>query len=92
MHRIIFSAKSQKSLRKLRGSGRFDESETAKVINSLASGINLEPRHRNHRLQGVYRDCFECHIKNDLLLMYKIERKTNTLLIVDIGSHSELFE
>ncbi len=92
MYRIIFSSKSRKALRKLRRSGRFNEPETAEVINSIASDRILDLRHRNHKLQGVYRDCFECHIKNDLLLIYKIDAKTNTLLVVDIGSHSELFE
>src|SRR3989344_7700025 len=75
MYHLVFSAKSRKSLRKLRESGRFNEPRTAEIINSIASGKTLDPRHRNHKLQGVYRDCFECHIKNDLLLIYKIDTK-----------------
>ena len=33
----------------------------------------------------------ECHIKGDLLLIYKIEKENLILILVDIGSHSQLF-
>ena len=36
--------------------------------------------------------CFECHLKDDLLMIYEIDHTENTLTIVDIGTHSELFE
>lgn len=37
-----------------------------------------------------YADCFECHIKSDLLLIYEVDKSRNTLTVVDIGSHSDL--
>jgi len=36
------------------------------------------------------REFRECHIKPDLLLVYRIEN--GVLELVDIGSHSELFK
>jgi len=41
-------------------------------------------------LQGKLKDFRECHIKNDLLLLYKIDN--DSLILVDIGSHNQLFE
>jgi len=92
MYKVAFSKRSRKSLKKLRGSGRFEESAIAVLIDMLVAGKLLPNSYENHPLHGEYADCFECHIKSDLLLIYKIDLKTNTLAIVNIGSHSDLFE
>ena len=43
----------------------------------------------DHALGGKWKGYRECHIRADLLLIY---RKFNqTLLLVRLGSHSELF-
>jgi mRNA interferase YafQ len=49
----------------------------------------LEPRHRDHALTGEWKDHRDCHVKPDLVLIY---RKPNdaTLQLVRLGSHSEL--
>ena len=73
-------------------SGRFRTEELDKVLNVLASGKSLDPKYQNHQLGGEYVGCFECHIKSDLLLIYEIDEKENKLTVVNIGSHSELFE
>ena len=59
----------------------------------LANGDELEPKYRNHKLSNdkKYKDCFECHIEPDWLLVYKIENNTLVLLLYAIGSHSDLF-
>lgn len=92
MRQIFFSKKARKSLRRLRSSGNFDQNKTSFVINILAAGKILPPQFRNHPLQGKYIGCFECHLKDDLLMIYEIDYTENTLIIVDIGTHSELFE
>ena len=50
----------------------------------------LESRYRDHDLVGNWVGCRECHLKPDLLLIY---RKFNhdLLQLVRLGSHSELF-
>ena len=50
----------------------------------------LIEKYKDHQLIGKMKDFRECHIKPDLLLIYMIE--DNTLKLVDIGSHSELFD
>lgn len=92
MHDIVFSKNSRKSLKKMARSGQFDVKTVSKVINMIAKSEILEIKYQNHRLQGKYKDCFECHIKSDLLLIYKIDEENKILLVVDIGTHSELFE
>ena len=61
------------------------------LIRLIASKI-LEDKYRNHPLIGNYKGCFECHLKPDLLLIYKIDNDDNELQLVRIGSHSELFK
>lgn len=80
-----------KSIIKLRRSGRFPETDVNNVINTIARGERLEIRHADHQLSGDMSDFRECHIKPDLLLIYKIEKNALILILANIGSHSELF-
>ncbi len=60
-----------------------------KIVAMLADDKPLAARHHDHPLVGEWRDHRDCHIKPDLVLIY---RKTdeNTLDLVRLGSHSEL--
>lgn len=61
------------------------------VIDQLANGIELDPKYKNHKLIGNYKNCLECHIKPDLLLIYRINDCELELALVQVGSHSKLF-
>ena len=65
--------------------------ELEKVLDILAKGEKLPSKNSNHRLTGEFKDYFECHIRPDVLLIYKIEKSEITILLLRIGSHSELF-
>jgi mRNA interferase YafQ len=60
------------------------------VLVTLANDRPLEPKHRDHDLSGDWSGYRECHVKPDLLLIY---RKTDRdlLRLARLGSHSELF-
>ena len=60
------------------------------VLDVLSKGEKLPLKNLNHRLKGEFKDYFECHIEPDVLLIYKIE-KHEIILLLRIGSHSELF-
>lgn len=60
------------------------------IIYNLLNNTPLALKYKDHQLQGEFKEFRECHIKPDLLLIYKIEDEI--LKLVDIGSHSELFE
>jgi len=59
------------------------------VVYNLLCDVKLDDKYKDHQLKGNMKDFRECHIKPDLLLVYMIE--DNVLKLVDIGSHSELF-
>ena len=41
-----------------------------------------------HKLHGKYKDCIECHIEDDFLLIWT---DGNVIEIVRLGTHQELF-
>ena len=60
------------------------------AIISISDGKPLNKRLLDHSLKGDYKDCRECHLAPDFLLIYKIEGET--LILVRCGSHADLFE
>ena len=62
-----------------------------KVIDQLANGKVLSPKYKDHQLTGSLKEYRECHIKNDLLLMYQKQDEMLILSLVDIGTHSNMF-
>ncbi len=78
----------QKDFDKLLLNG-FDDSVLNEVI--LRKKEPLDPKYKDHPLKGALKDFRECHLKPDLLLVYQIKKQENTLFLVRLGSHSELF-
>ncbi len=59
------------------------------VVEALANDQALNPRHRDHALTGDWKDHRDCHIKPDLVLIYR-KPDDAALQLVRLGSHSEL--
>jgi mRNA interferase YafQ len=57
----------------------------------LAEDEPLPECYRDHALVGDWKGYRECHLKPDLLLVYRTE-KPEILRIARLGSHSELFQ
>lgn len=94
MYAIVASRDYKKSFVKLRTSGKLKQqalNDLEEVINIIASGKKLHPKHRDHQLSGEFKRYRECHIKGDLLLQYQLRKQELILVLVDIGTHSFLF-
>jgi mRNA interferase YafQ len=63
--------------------------EFQEIIELLSSNRSLSTKYRDHSLTGNWATFRECHVRNDVLLIYKIEN--NILFLTRFGSHSELF-
>ncbi len=59
------------------------------VLHALANDLALEPRYRDHALTHDWKDHRDCHIKPDLVLIYR-KPDDSTLQLVRLGSHAEL--
>lgn len=47
---------------------------------------------RPHKLRGNFKNCWECHIKPDLLIIWIQMESPYQIKLIRIGSHSELFK
>ncbi len=61
------------------------------VIELLMIDGVLPEHNRDHALSGNWTKYRECHVKPDLLLIYQ-KPDADTLKLVRLGSHSELFK
>jgi len=60
------------------------------VLKALVTDQPLDARYRDHPLVGDWVGYRECHIKPDLLLIYR-KIGDDLLVLARLGSHSELF-
>jgi len=60
------------------------------VIEQLATGKKLHSRFNDHALLGEFKDCRECHLEPDWLLIYQLTE--TEIVLVRTGTHSDLFE
>ena len=65
------------------------ETDLRLVLNLLVVDKPLPHKYRDHPLTGEWQDHRDCHVKPDLVLIYR-KPDTNTLQLVRLGSHSEL--
>lgn len=62
----------------------------AAILRLLLDDQPLPENSRDHALIGDWSGYRECHVKPDLLLIYR-KPDTDTLQLARIGSHSKLF-
>ena len=89
MREIIQTTQFKKDFKKVASSGRYQKKDVLNIVESLLDGRPLPSRVRDHALMNDWKDYRECHIKPDLLLIYK--RTKQHLILVRLGSHSDLF-
>ena len=91
-YQVVYSTKFKRSLRKIQKQGK-DTKELLDVVDKLANKEELDPKYRNHRLldDKYYKNCGECHIRPDWLLIYQYSESELLLLLMNTGSHSDLF-
>jgi mRNA interferase YafQ len=63
--------------------------DLASLVSLLEEDAELPDRYRDHALSGALRDLRDCHLRPDLLVLYR-KPDPATLELVRLGSHSEL--
>lgn len=91
-YQVDYTNNFKKQYKKIKKQGK-DLNKLYEVIEKLANGKQLELKYKNHNLinDKTYKDCSECHITPDWLLVYKYIDNNLILLLLATGSHSELF-
>lgn len=76
--------------RELKGPhGKVLATELPNLLRELASDQPLEAAPRDHALTGDWKDHRDCHLRSDLVLIYR-KPDDDALELVRLGSHSEL--
>jgi mRNA interferase YafQ len=66
------------------------DADLVPILMALADDRPLDAKHRDHDLGGDWKGYRECHVRPDLLLIYKKPDKV-ALRLARLDSHSELF-
>lgn len=89
MYSLEHSSQFKKDFKKITKKPIPDVVEVGNVISRLQRGETLEQKYIDHPLAGDWAGFRDCHIKPDLVLIYRIH--DDALQLARIGSHSELF-
>ncbi len=90
----MFSLKYSRRFKKDLKLYKYDKkvlTELELILDYLVKDINLPKQYKNHKLTGEFKGCFECHVKPDILLVYKVEKSDLLILLLRINTHSNLF-
>lgn len=90
MYSIEYSNRFKKSLKRCFKRG-LDINKLRNVIKLLEQGRELPAKYRAHKLSGQYANAWECHIEPNWLLLWEQDDTRLILLLVDTGSHSDIF-
>ena len=60
------------------------------VFKMLENEEKLPKEFKEHKLKGQYKGCMECHIEEDILLIW-LDEDSEFVYILRLGTHSELF-
>ena len=89
-YQIKYSKEFKKGLKKLQNDKKSIDLVKS-IIKRLANDESLEPQYKDHKLTGDYLGFRECHLRPNLLLIYKKQEQILLLTCIALGSHSELF-
>ena len=83
-----FKSQYKKALRQGKNINKLFE-----VLVKLANKEPLDSKYKDHNLinDKYYKNCRECHLEPDWLLVYQYQDERLVLLLINIGSHSNIF-
>ena len=89
MRMLKQTSQFKKDLKRIQNNPRKLE-HLEKVLRILQKGEILPPEYKAHLLIGDYKGCMECHVENDLLLIW-IDEAQQIVKLVRPGNTAELF-
>lgn len=92
-YKVKYSKNFKKALKKLiRQDKNIDK--LLDVVDTLSKKQPLDQKYKDHALHNDkgFKDCRDCHIEPDWVLIYKYLDDEIILLLVNTGSHSEVLD
>lgn len=90
---IRFSKEFKKSLKKVTKQGK-NIDKLLNVVDMLSKRTVLDSKYKDHALYNDkrFKNCRDCHIEPDWVLIYKYLDNELILLLVNTGSHSDVLD
>jgi mRNA interferase YafQ len=88
MRSIRRDTQFKRDVKRLLNRGK-DMNKLKEIIERLVNAQELPARSKDRQLKGTLKDCRECHIEGNWLLIYRIEG--SELCLLRTGPHSDLF-
>ncbi|MFQ6342575.1 type II toxin-antitoxin system YafQ family toxin [Campylobacter sp. VTCC 70190] len=87
-YKIILSKKYKQKYKKANTKDRILIDE---VVEKLSNDEILEAKYKDHALKGNYIGFRECHVKPDLLLVYRKNKNILELYLAILDNHNNIF-
>ncbi|HOP65782.1 MAG TPA: type II toxin-antitoxin system YafQ family toxin [Bacilli bacterium] len=90
---IKITSDFKKDLKRATRRGK-DKNKMLEIVSLITAGEPLPVKAKDHLLcdSKYYKNDRECHVEPDWLLVYCCDYKTQELLLIRTGSHSDLFK
>ena len=92
-YEIIMTSAFKKELKIIKKRNK-DLEKLTKIVNKLANNEELDTKYKDHQLINNlrFKNCRECHIEPDWLLVYRKNNNDLILILIETGTHSDLFQ
>lgn len=94
MYKIGYSGSFKKDLKTLKKRS----TQNLEILRSFIQELQktgyqgFDRQYKPHKLIGKYSKHWECHVLNDLLIIWLQNDLENTIILVRTGTHSDLFK
>lgn len=87
---LKMTSQFKKDLKKIKNNPHKIQNLKQVLLNLEENGV-VPSEYYPHKLTGNYSGYMECHVENDMLLIW-IDADENIIKLVRLGNHSELFK
>ena len=90
MYQIKYAPEFIVSARRCKRMGK-NMNELWQVVRMLQQDGCVPASYKPHMLHDEWEGCMECHIEEDWLLIWQQNDRKMTLLLLNVGTHKQLF-
>lgn len=91
MYKVVLTSRFKKAFKRCE-KRNLNIKAFEEVVGILISTGTLPSKYKPHKLSSKFNYAWECHIEPDWLLVWEQEDDTLTLILIDTGSHSDIFK
>lgn len=91
MREIVRTAQFRRDFKRVKRGvhGQHIDATLLAALEMLVADASLPARYVDHAMKGEFNDCRDCHLRSDMVLVYR-KRGLDVLELVRIGSHTQL--